>query len=144
VSRKRDIGVFRHSGRHPVWAALPLACASPQVNTFVTLAPSLGDRKRPVGQTLSKYLNPRQTLHLSIDERDQYEPFLYYLPCCLVYLRSDQGLDPQMRYLLAIDSLYVQTVQRLARSGLQLQTLCQLEYKRDDYLLGEVVPAAQP
>lgn len=142
--RRRDPGLFRHPWGHSVWVALLLACASLQANTFITPALSLGDYKRPVGRTLSEYLDSGQTLYLYIDKSDQYKPFLYYLSCRSVYLQPDQALDPQMRYLFAIDKLYVETVQRLAENGLQLRTLCQLEYKRDDYLLGEVVPAAQP
>ncbi len=139
-----DGGLFRHAWAPPLAAALLLACASLQVNTFITPALSLADYKRPVGRTLAEYLDPGQTLHLYLDERDQYKPFLYYLPYRLVYLQPGQNLDPQMRYVFASDSLYAQITQRLVRSGLQLQTVHQLEYKREDYFLGRVVRVAQP
>jgi 4-amino-4-deoxy-L-arabinose transferase-like glycosyltransferase len=135
---------FRHSWGHSLGAALLLACLSLQANTFITPALSLGDYKRPVGRALSEHLDPGQTLHLYIDERDQYKPFLYYLPYRLVYLRPDRDLDPDLRYLFAIENLYTQTAQRLASKGMRLETLHQLEYKRDSYFLGRVVPVAQP
>jgi 4-amino-4-deoxy-L-arabinose transferase-like glycosyltransferase len=144
LCRQREAGLFRHSWGHPLGVALVLACASLQARTFITPALSLDDHQRPVGRTLREHLDPGQTLYLYLDERDQYKPFLYYLPYRLAYLQPGQGLDPRMRYLFARDRLYTQTAQRLVPHGLQLQTLCQLEYKHDDYFLGRVVPAAQP
>lgn len=143
LSRRRLMELSRHPWGHPIGAVLLLACAGLQVNTFVTPAMSLADYKRPVGRKLGQYLDPGQTLHLYIDDRDQYKPFLYYLPYSLAYLGPGQDLDPHMQYLFAVDGLYTQTARRLVQRGLQIQTLCRLEYKHDDYFLGKVMPIAR-
>jgi len=144
LGRRRKVVISQTRWGHPLWAAVLLACASLLANTFVTPALSLDNYKRPVGRTLAEHLDLSETLYLCLGKRDQYEPFLYYLPYDLSYVWPDRELDPQMRYLFAIEDLYAETQQRLAPSGRQLHTLCQLTYKHDDYFLGEILPAAEP
>lgn len=45
------------------------------------------------GSCLHEHLDPGQTLHFYIDERNEYKLFLYCLPHPPVYLQPDQDLE---------------------------------------------------